>query len=132
MAEYLDSLADPRSDEELAITDIANLHQTTYYILAAVGLGPVQVVLRYDYAEAGIDEWMNDSDGILPDGTPLGDADEDQVMDNQTNYTLGVNYPLNDNTTVALNYAWRQPEEPDDFDNPDINEISVMVELDIL
>lgn len=130
MFEYLDSTADPREDELLPLTDdIASLHQVTYYLLAAVGLGPVELVLRFDGAEAGLDQWMDDSDI---------DVDEDEVFDVQANITLGVNYPINDNTTVAFNYVMRGLEEPDveiggdDVSYPVTDEIAVMVELDVL
>jgi hypothetical protein len=122
--EYLDTNVD------LMDTDVPDLHQNAYYVLGSVGLGPVDIVLRYDYAEAGIDEFIDDIDGM--------DADEDDVFDNQTDYTLGVNYGLNDFTTVALNYAMRQPEVPDveiggdDISYPNIDEISIMVEMDLL
>jgi len=125
--EYLDTVLDLRD------TDVPDLKQMSYYFLAGAGLGPAQLVLRYEFAEAGYDEFLNDMAG----GAVLGN-----VPDQQVNYTLGVNYSLNDNTTIALNYAWRHPElyeadfdwdgDTEDVDWPDINEASILVELDLL
>jgi hypothetical protein len=128
-AEYVDTVAD--FGDELAVTglptvadDCPDLKQMTYYILVGANVGPVQLVLRYDYVEAGLDEFFDDIDGI--------DVDEDEWSDQQANTTIGVNYGLNDNTTIAINYAMRAVEEPDDWEYPNIDELSVLVELDLL
>jgi hypothetical protein len=121
--EYLDTLIDQQD------TDVEDLRQNAYYILLGAVVGPVELILRYDYAEAGLDEWMDDMDI---------DVDEDEVFDQQTNITIGVNYNINDVTTVALNYVMRQLEEPDvevggeDVVFPATDEIALMVELDVL
>lgn len=135
-AEYLDTVLDPM-DESISImsgstavatTEADDLKQQSYYILAGVGLGPVDLILRYEFAEAGIDDML--------------DLDEDEISDQQTNTTIGVNYGINDYTTLAINYAMKAPEgykadidgdgDLDDIDLPNIDEWSMMVELDLL
>jgi hypothetical protein len=139
--EYLDTVL------ELMDTDVPDLKQQSYYFLAGGKVGPVQLVFRYEFAEAGYDEYLDDLEGRK--------ASEDDISDQQVNYVLGLNYKLNDNTTIALNYTLKQPEVPDDiklyegdigtgwnidgkdkwneiaidWDYPDISEFSVMVEL---
>jgi hypothetical protein len=142
--EYLDTVLDFLEDDTkfdgVTVHNAPDLKQLSYYLLFGGNVGPAQIVFRYEFAEAGYDEFLNDIDGWGLSG---------DVSDQQVNYTLGVNYSINDNTTIALNYAWREPEEPEDikdfadmdgdgdiddleWDFPDINELSVMIELDML
>ncbi|GEM_PF-1471274 len=144
--EYLDTMLD------LKDTGVPDLKQQSYYFLLGGKVGPVDLIFRYEFADAGYDEYL--------DGLKGRKASENDISDQQVNYTLGVNYEINDNTTIALNYAWRQPEVPGgikldenkipypgpidldgndklnkieiDWNYPDINEISLMVELDML
>lgn len=137
-AEYVNYVVDFMDNDALVYgvlaEDVPNLNQLAYYLLLGTTLGPVDLFFRYEFAEGGYDEFLDNFDD--------GDVDEDQISDNQTNYAFGVNYDLNDNTTVALNYTLKQPEEWEgDFDGdgdtedmnlPNINELAVMVELSVL
>jgi hypothetical protein len=143
----LDDQPDPTSPGDFFDTP-ATL-ETTYYLLVGGNVGPVMVVFRYDWADSGQDEFADDlADEMDGDG-----VDEDAISDQELVYTLGVNYELNENTTVGVNYNWRQPEVPADMEEdelgvdingdgdlddsidweyPNINEISILVELNAL
>ena len=103
------TITPPTPDDDF---DNPTTMETTYYLLVGANVGPVMVVFRYDWADSGLDEYADDlSDEMDGDG-----VDEDAMPDQELVYTLGVNYELNENTTVGLNYNWRQPEVPADME----------------
>ena len=47
-------------------------------------------------------------------------------------HTFAVNYKVNDNMTLGLDYVIKAPSEPKHINYPMINELSVMAELNTL
>ena len=105
--EYVNITTDPEDPN----TDTTNSYG--YYILAGGKFSSFDVGLRYDFID-----W----------------TDADAAKDYDTEYwvTLAVNYLINDNATLGINYVYKQPEEPDGADYPNIDEIAVYMELDLL
>jgi hypothetical protein len=140
--EYLNTVVEPMDEVTIGGEegDLPARTEIAYYAILGANVGPVQVVFRYDFADSGLDEQAD----ALDEDFDTGEVDEEDIPDNELVYTLGVNYEINENTTVGLNYAWRQPEEPDqevdtdgdgdtsDTQYPNINEISLLVEMDAL
>lgn len=73
-----------------------NLVQDGWYILLGYQADAFQVVARYDTINYDQDEV------IMPDD-----------FNNETATTLGVNYLINPNTTLGVNYTWRDLEGVD-------------------
>jgi len=100
-----------------------------YYILVGGRFmgGTIQPVYRFDW----IDYSSLKKDDILTISIP-----EITSFDNEMWHTIGVNWLVNDNATVGINYVIKQPErlkfDGDRWKYPNINEIIVMMELDLL
>lgn len=94
-----------------------DIEQTGWYVLAGFNAGPAQIVARYDYFDYFEGEDL-DGDGVdeLDDG-----SDEESAI------TLGVNYGINDNTTLGVNYTMRDVE---DWDTT-TDEIAVIIEANL-
>jgi len=97
-----------------------------YYVQVGGKFGAIQPVARFDWIDYS--SLRNDDWNMLPV--------EPQSVDNEIWYTLGVNWLVNDNTTVGLNYVMKRPETIKMFGETlnglDVNELVVMFELDLL
>jgi len=104
-------------DFEKTIDDL-NYDQYGWYGLIGGRFSSIEVLLRYDFI----------------DYTSLNDDDINGVEDVDTEqwWNFGVNYLINDNTTIGVGYVWKIPEEPDGIDYPNVDEFVINVELDIL
>ncbi len=92
-----------------------------YYVLVGGKFSSIDVAFRYDFID-----WSDyDGDSNL-NGIP------DKEEDIESWYTLAINYLINDNATLGIDYVYKQPEEPDGADYPNINELAVYMELDLL
>jgi len=112
-AEYSNITWDPAD----TLMDKSNTQQGMY-VLAGGRFSSIEVVGRYD--------WVDYSD--------LSDDDIAGIEDIDTEYwwALGVNYLINDNTTIGVNYLSLNPEEPDGVSYPNLWELAVNVELNTL
>jgi len=109
-AQYLSTVLDPRDD--VLRKDI---EQSGWYLLGGVKLlGQAAIVARYDYINYDVgEEWWLDKK-----------SNEESAL------TMGVNYHLNDNTCVGLNYTWWWVEaRPLTKTNP--TELAVILEVDL-
>ena len=112
-AEYDNITYTPEEDFADLLIGEDNNTQYGYYILAGVRFSSLEIALRYDFI----------------DYSDIDDADD---IDTEQWWVIGVNYLINDNTTLGVDYIWRIPKEPEDIDYPNTNEIAVNIELDVL
>ncbi|MFO8055986.1 MAG: porin [bacterium] len=110
--EYLQSTFDA---EDSAVDD--NLVQSGWYFLAGYTMNRFQVVARYDYVNYDMEEML------LDDRHDVSSSDYNE----ESAITAGVNYLLNEQTTVGLNYTWRDLENYE----PAADELAVIVEVDL-
>jgi len=96
-----------------------------YYVVVGGKFGAIQPVYRFDFID-----YSNLKDDDLPIDQEI------ESFDTEMWHTIGVNYLVNDNATVGLNYVIKQPEKlkslGDRWKYPNSNEIVVMMELDLL
>jgi len=104
-AQYLSTSID---FNDSAVKD--DLVQSGWYVLAGVIVNQFQIVGRYDYFSYDMDDLMLSDD-----------------MDEETATTAGVNYMINESTTLGVNYTWRDVEDWD----ANLNELAVIIEANL-
>jgi len=114
-------------DDPLPWVDKKNNTWKGYYIQGGLKFGAIQPVARFDWID-----YTSLRNGDVHSSTDIAIT----TADNELWYTLGVNWLVNDNATVGLNYVMKRPETPKVFggtmNNLDVNELVVMFELDLL
>ena len=108
--------------------------QSGYYLIAGGRFSSIEVVYRLDAMD-----YNNYKKGDLYAVLAAGDVDPASV-DNEMWHTIGVNYLINDQTTLLLNYVIKSPERPKAYDGanwekiklPNPNEFSLLLEVDAL
>jgi len=90
--------------------------------------GTIQPVYRFDW----IDYTSLKNDDVITTMAPV----KITSFDTEIWHTIGVNWLVNDNATVGLNYVIKQPEKGkiagEKIKYPNINEFVVMMELNLL
>jgi len=98
-----------------------------YYIQGGLKFGAIQPVARFDWID-----YTSLRNGDVHNWTDISISS----VDNEIWYTVGVNWLVNDNATVGLNYVMKRPDTPkifgETFNSLDVNEFIVMFELDLL
>jgi len=97
------------------------------YAMVGGRFGAIQPVYRFDWID-----YTSLKQNDLPDDATL----KIESVDTEMWHTIALNWLVNDNATVGLNYVIKQPERlkvsGHRLDYPNINEIVVMMELDLL
>jgi len=93
-----------------------------FYAQVGGRFGDIQPVYRYDFI---------DYTSLKNNDIEYEDIDIES-FDTETWHTFGINYLANDHTTAGIDYVIKKPEEMKDVKYPNINEIIVMMELDLL
>jgi len=93
-----------------------------FYAQVGGRFGAIQPVYRYDFI---------DYTNLKKDDIKWEDIDIES-FDTETWHTFGVNYLLNDHYTAGINYVIKKPEEMKDVNYPNVNEVIVWSELDLL
>jgi len=120
--------------KDLPLADINSNTYSGYYLIAGGRFSSIEVVYRLDSMD-----YNNYKKGDLYAVLAAGDVDPASV-DNEIWHTIGVNYLINDQTTVLVNYVIKSPERPKVYDGaswekiklPNMNEFSIMLEVDAL
>ena len=102
--EYVTNTLDPEDEGMDSVTGYG------YYILLGARFSSIEAAFRYDFID-----WS--------------DLDTDKDTDTETWYNIAVTYLVNDNTGLGVGYTFKQPEGDD---LPNIDELQVFVELDLL
>ncbi len=112
-AEYIQSTYDAEDDAS-AWDD--NLVQTGYYLLLGYNMERFEVVARYDYVN-----YDGEESALAPAAVDPADYNEEAAV------TAGVNYFLNEQTTVGFDYTWRSLESYESK----ADELALIIELDL-
>ena len=125
--EYANSTLTYRHNPVPGVVKALNNNWWGYYVTAGGKFGSLQPVYRLDSIK-----YSN-----LPNNRVASAIMIDSI-DQEIWHTLGLNYLINANTTVGINYVLKYPEKgkgqfgfPDEK-QPNINELLIMVELNTL
>jgi len=111
-AEFMSATRDPEDEGAESVT------QYGYYGLVGGRISSVELAFRYDFVD-----YTNQSNADYPGA---------EDTNTETWYTFAINYLINEDATIGIDYVLKYPEAPEDTDYPNINEISVIAELDLL
>ena len=122
--EYITNTLDPEDPDNPATPNIDESETQTgygYYVLLGGRFSSIEFAFRYDFID-----WS--------------DLDAHKDKDTETWYNIALSYLINDNATIGIGYTIKQPEKPDDdtatpvdeSEIPNIDELQVFLELDLL
>jgi len=96
-----------------------------YYVILGGRFSAFEILYRLDYIDLN-----NFKSGDFVAG--LGSDPDIKTFDTETWHTIGVNYLVNDQSSVGLNYVIRAPEQAEDLNYPNTNEFVLIMEIDLL
>ncbi len=111
-AEFASHTQDPDDPGYNSVT------QYGYYGLLGGRISSLELALRYDFVD-----YTNQTNS---------DRQGAEDTDTETWYTFAVNYHINEWAALGLDYVIKYPEVPPNTDYPNINELSLIAELDLL
>jgi len=120
--------------KDFPLLDINKNTQSGYYLIAGGRFSSIEVVYRLD----SMDYNNFKTDDLYP--VPAAGDIKPTSVDGEIWHTIGVNYLVNDQTTLLLNYVIKSPERAQGWDGadwkkvklPNTNEIALLLEVDAL